>query len=80
LLDLARSEYIQRRENVALIGAIGTGKTHIAIALGLAACEQGHRVRFYTPAGLINQLLEAQEAHTLGKLSVLSAFGRLASR
>lgn len=66
--DLARGEYIQRRENVALIGAIGTGKTHIAIALGLAACEQGLRVRFYTAAGLINELLEAQEAHTLSKL------------
>jgi len=68
VLDLARGEYIQRRENVALIGAIGTGKTHIAIALGLAACEQGLRVRFYTAAGLINELLEAQEAHTLSKL------------
>jgi len=68
VLDLARGEYIQRRENVALIGAIGTGKTHIAIALGLAACEHGHRVRFYTAAGLINELLEAQETHTLSKL------------
>jgi len=68
VLELARGEYIQRRENVALIGAIGTGKTHIAIALGLAACEQGHRVRFYTAAGLINELLEAQEAHALSKL------------
>jgi DNA replication protein DnaC len=68
VLELARGEYITRRENVALIGAIGTGKTHIAIALGLAACEQGHRVRFYTAAGLINGLLEAQEAHRLSKL------------
>jgi DNA replication protein DnaC len=68
VLDLARGEYIARRENVAMIGAIGTGKTHIAIALGLAACEQGHRVRFYTAAGLINELLEAQEAHRLTRL------------
>jgi DNA replication protein DnaC len=68
VLDLARGEYIQRRENVALIGAIGTGKTHIAIALGLAACEQGLRVRFYTAAALVNELLEAQEAHTLSRL------------
>lgn len=68
VLDLSRGEYVQQRENVALIGAIGTGKTHVAIALGLAACEQGHRVRFYTAAGLINELLEAQEAHTLSKL------------
>lgn len=57
VLELARGEYIERRENVALIGAIGTGKTHIASALGLAACEHGHRVRFYTAAGLINDLL-----------------------
>jgi len=68
VLELARGEYITRRENVAMIGAIGTGKTHVAIALGLAACEQGHRVRFYTAAGLINELLEAQEAHRLSKL------------
>jgi DNA replication protein DnaC len=68
VLALARGEYLERRENIAMIGAIGTGKTHIAIALGLAACEQGHRVRFYTAAGLINDLLEAQEAHRLSKL------------
>jgi len=68
VLDLARGEYIQRHENVALIGSIGTGKTHVATALGLAACEQGRRVRFYTAVGLINELLEAQEAHRLSKL------------
>jgi len=68
VLDLARGEYIQRRENIALIGSIGTGKTHMATALGMLACEQGHRVRFYTAAGLINDLLEAQEAHRLSKL------------
>jgi DNA replication protein DnaC len=68
VLELARGEYIGRHENIALIGSIGTGKTHIAIALGLAACEQGHRVRFYTAAGLINALLEAQDAQRLSKL------------
>jgi DNA replication protein DnaC len=68
VLDLARGEYILQRQNVALVGSIGTGKTHIAIALGLAACEQGRRVRFYTAARLINELLEAQEAHRLSKL------------
>jgi DNA replication protein DnaC len=68
VLDLARGEYIERHENVALIGSIGTGKTHVAVALGLAACEQGRRVRFYTAAGLINELLEAQEAHRLSRL------------
>jgi DNA replication protein DnaC len=68
VLELARGEYISRHENLALIGSIGTGKTHIAIALGLAACEQGHRVRFETAAGLINALLEAQDAQRLSKL------------
>jgi DNA replication protein DnaC len=68
VLDLARGEYLERHENVALIGGIGTGKTHIATALGLAACEQGRRVCFYTAAGLINELLEAQEARRLSKL------------
>jgi DNA replication protein DnaC len=68
VLDLAKGEYIDRHENVALIGSIGTGKTHVAIALGLAACQQGRRVRFYTAAGLINELLEAQETHRLSKL------------
>lgn len=68
VLDLAHSEYIERHENVALIGSIGTGKTHVAVALGLAACELGRRVRFYTAAGLINELLEAQELNRLSKL------------
>jgi DNA replication protein DnaC len=68
VLALARGEYLEHHENVALVGSIGTGKTHVAIALGLAACEQGHRVRFFTAAGLINDLLEAQEAHRLSKL------------
>jgi len=68
VLELARGEYIGHQENVALIGSIGTGKTHMAIALGLAACEQGHRVRFYTAAALINALVEAQEAQRLSKL------------
>ncbi len=68
VLELARGEYLTRKENIALIGAIGAGKTHVAISLGLAACEQGHRVRFYTAAGLVNDLLEAQEAHCLSKL------------
>jgi len=68
VLQLADGEYIQQRQNIALIGGIGTGKTHVAISLGLCACEQGHKVRFYTAAGLINELLEAQESHSIGKL------------
>lgn len=68
VMQLADGEYIQRFENIALVGGIGTGKTHVAISLGLAACEQGHKVRFYTAAGLINELLEAGESHRLSKL------------
>jgi DNA replication protein DnaC len=68
VLALARGDYLEHRENIAMVGAIGTGKTHVAIALGLIACEQGRRVRFYTAAGLINDLLEAQESHRLSKL------------
>jgi DNA replication protein DnaC len=68
VMDLARGEFIPRHENVALIGGIGTGKTHLALALALAACEQGYRVRFFTAAGLMNEFLEAQDAHRLSQL------------
>jgi DNA replication protein DnaC len=67
-LDEFDFSVIPRYENIALIGGIGTGKTHVAISLGLAACEQGHKVRFYTAAGLTNELLEAQESHGISKL------------
>ena len=49
VLDLARGEYIARRENVILLGPSGVGKTHVALALGLAACQKGLGVRFATP-------------------------------
>jgi DNA replication protein DnaC len=67
VLELARGDYLARKENVILVGNMGTGKTHTAIALGLLACGQGMRVRFYTATGLINDLLEAQQEHTLGR-------------
>ena len=66
ILELAQGHYIKKRENALLVGAIGTGKTHNATALGVAACQQGHRVRFATAAGLTNELFEAQAAHRLG--------------
>ncbi len=68
VLQLSKGDYIPKHENIALIGGIGTGKTHIAIALGLSACQQGYRVRFYTVSGLINELMEASESHRLSKL------------
>ena len=62
VLDLAQGDYLERMENVILMGNSGTGKTHLAVALGLTACEQGKKVRFFTAAGLINLLSEAQAA------------------
>ena len=61
VLELARSEYLDRRENILALGNSGTGKTHLALALGLAACQQGYRVRFTTAAALVNELLEARD-------------------
>ena len=61
VLELARSAYLDRRENVLALGNSGTGKTHLALALGLAACQQGYRVRFTTAAALVNDLLEARD-------------------
>jgi len=67
VLDLARGAYVAAKENILMAGEIGTGKTHVATALGVQACRQGHRVRFYTAAGLTNDLIEAQAAHRLGR-------------
>ncbi len=61
VLELARCEFLARRENVLLLGNSGTGKTHIAMALGLAACQRGHRVRFTTTAALVSELIEARD-------------------
>ena len=65
VLELARCEFIDRRENVLLLGNSGTGKTHIALALGLAACQHGHRVRFTTAAALVSELIEARDEKKL---------------
>lgn len=68
LLELARGEWIQQCANVCLVGSVGTGKTHLATALGLAACRQGRRVRFFTAATLVNRLEEAQKQYQLERL------------
>jgi DNA replication protein DnaC len=68
VLELARGEWLEQRYNCCLIGNAGTGKTHLATALGLAACRQGKRVRFFTAAGLVTQLEEAQQGHRLDRL------------
>ena len=68
ILDLGRGEYIARREPLIFLGNPGLGKTHLATALALEACRQGHRVRFWTAAGLVNELLLAQDEHRLHRM------------
>ncbi len=65
VLELARCEWVGRRENVLALGNSGTGKTHIALALGLAACQRGMRVRFTTAAALVHELMEARDEKRL---------------
>jgi DNA replication protein DnaC len=65
VIDLSRGEYIRKREPIVFIGNPGLGKTHLAIALALSACHQGRKVRFWTAAGLVNELLQAQDEHRL---------------
>jgi DNA replication protein DnaC len=66
--ELMAGEYIDKRENILFIGNSGTGKSHLASALGFAACAQGRRVRFYTVTGLVTELLECREEKTLQRL------------
>jgi DNA replication protein DnaC len=65
VLELARCEFLLRRENVLLLGNSGTGKTHLVLALGLAACQKGHRVRFTTAAAMVHELMEAKDEKRL---------------
>lgn len=75
VLDLARGEFIEQHHNVVLIGGVGTGKTHLAIALGMAACQRDYRVRFTTAAELTNLLVEAKADGRLSrKLDQLARF------
>jgi len=65
LCELARCEYIERRQNVLFVGNPGTGKTHLAIALAMAACAQGYRVRFFRLTELVTLLMEARDERSL---------------
>ena len=65
VLDLARGSYIAEAEPLLLVGNPGLGKSHLATGLALAACRQGHKVRFYNTAALVNELLLAQDEHRL---------------
>ncbi len=68
ILELAQGHYIARADPILLVGNPGLGKTHLATGLALAACRQGYRVRFYTAAELVNDLIQAQEERRLGRV------------
>ena len=68
VMELARSEYVERRENVIALGNSGTGKSHIALGLGLAACQKGLSVGFTTAAAVVHELMEARDEKRLLRL------------
>lgn len=75
ILELFNCEFIQQAANVVMVGGVGTGKTHIAIALGMACCQNDYRVRFTTAAELTNMLVEAKGQERLSrKLEQLARF------
>jgi len=75
--ELARCEYIVRRDNVIALGNSGTGKTHIALGLGLAACQKGLSVGFTTAAALVHELMEARDEKRLLRMQKQLAAYRL---
>ena len=66
--ELSLGQYISERRNIILLGKSGTGKTHVATALGVEACKQGVRTRFVTCCGLVNELIEAQDDKNLSRI------------
>ena len=77
VLELARGGYLNKDESILMVGNPGLGKTHVATALALAACRQGHRVRFYNAAALVNELIQAQNEHQLSKFLAMALRHRL---
>ena len=75
VLELARCEYIDRNENVIAVGNSGTGKTHVALGLALAACQRGLSVGFTTAAALVQKLIEARDERRL--LNIQKKLSRL---
>ena len=76
-MELARCEYINANENIIAVGNSGTGKTHIALGLGLAACQKGLAVGFVTASSLVHELLEARDDKRLLRLQKQLAKYRL---
>jgi DNA replication protein DnaC len=68
VLELARSDYVERRENIIAVGNSGTGKSHIGLGLGLAACQKRLSVGFTTASALVHELLEARGEKRLLRL------------
>jgi DNA replication protein DnaC len=68
VLDLARGEFVRGHEPVIIVGNPGLGKTHLAIGVARACCQQGYRARFVTAAALVNELAAAQQEYRLNKL------------
>lgn len=68
VLELTRCEWIDRRQNCLALGPAGTGKTHTALGLGLAACQKGYSVAFTTAAALVHELMEARDERRLRAL------------
>ena len=75
LATLATGAYLSAGEPVVLLGESGTGKSHLLIGLGVAACEQGRRVRYVTAAQLVNELAEAADERRLSR--IVARYGRL---
>jgi DNA replication protein DnaC len=75
LLQLLQGDYLEQRENILVVGPSGTGKTHLAMSLGIAACGQGKKVRFFRVTELITLLLEAKEERQL--LRIRGQLGKL---
>jgi DNA replication protein DnaC len=72
---LAAGRFIDAGDPLVLLGDSGTGKTHLLIGTGVAACEAGRSVRYTTAAGLVNELVEAQDDRTLSRL--VARYGRV---
>src|ERR1700678_2195793 len=75
ILELARCEWVEHKSNCCLVGSQGTGKTHVAVALGQAACRAGLRGRFFTAAEVVRQLEKGQKQNTLGQCTGQPARG-----
>jgi DNA replication protein DnaC len=76
--EMAEGTYIKEKRNIIFAGKTGTGKSHLATALGLEACRQGVRTRFVTGAGLVNDLIEARSERAVSRIiQKMSRFGLL---